>query len=331
MEWLRILAYLGLGFVLLDKGAVWLVGGGGRLARRMGVSAMVVGLTVVAWGTSAPEVVVSAVAAWHGSPSISLGNVLGSNVANIGLVLGVCGLIQPQILRSRLAPREWLWLFGSLGALWLCCWDRSITRLDAGLLLLLFAAYTLQLWFSAREEPQGEAPGSRDRHPVIHVLMGMVAIAFGAELVTRGAVEGAQELGIQKRVIGLTVIAVGTSLPELAAGVRSAMRRETEITLGNVLGSNVFNVLAVIGLVGLIQPFEVAAGPPDGTERASELGTTFDSVLRLDLPLVLVFSIAVVLMPFVRYRGPGRRKALVLLVAYLVYTWWLYATGQVGG
>lgn len=324
MIWLEVLAFLVIGFLLLDKGSTWLVGGGSRIAKRLGMSTLVVGLTVVAWGTSAPEVVVSGYASYAGSQEMALGNVLGSNVANIGLVLAVCGLILPRLLVGRLALRETFWLFGSLAAFWLCTRDGALSRLDSGLFLVLFLVYTIQAWFTNRGTPEPEEDEDSARSPITYVLVGMAAIGLGAYLVIEGARDGAYELGISERVVSLTIVALGTSLPELAAGVRAAMQGESEIALGNVVGSNVFNTLAVLGIVGLVRPVDPATAGDGGA-----LAAAFDSVRNVDLPVVLGFSVAFVLLPAIGGERWARQKAAVLLLSYLGYSLWLYATGRV--
>lgn len=311
-SWTAIALFLAAGFVLLAKGADWLVGGGTSIARRLGVSTLVVGLTVVAWGTSMPEVVVSVMAAWRGEVGISLGNVLGSNIANIGLVLGASALVLPSVLEAAMRPRELCWLFASLGALWAASADSAITRVEAALLLALFAAHNLHLWYTAREAGfvAEEPPEREPRAPVLRVLGGVAAISIGAHLVVQGAQAGALRLGVSELVVGLTVVAVGTSLPELAAGLGGAFKGETDISLGNVVGSNVFNVLAVLGLVGVVRPLVPES---DGTALADAFG----QALRADFPAVLGFSVGAAVLPWLP--GRGRAKGALLLLGFLAY------------
>jgi cation:H+ antiporter len=319
MSWMQILVYLALGFVLLDRGSDWLVTGGSRLARIAGLSPLVVGLTVVAWGTSLPEVVVSGLAAAKGHPEMSLGNVIGSNVSNIGLVLGIAGLILPRVLAGKLPGRDAIWLVGSLFVLALVILDGVISRAEGAGMLVLMVLYTLQAFRSARMEPEPAPPGEQDRHPLLHVALGMGAIALGAWLVTTGGAEGARLLGVPDRVVGLTVFAIGTSLPELAASVKGALRGECQIALGNVVGSNVFNTLAVLGVVAVIHPV--------GEKVEEGMSAGFEKALHFDLPVALGFSIALLVLPRLGGRRERRRTAACLLLLVLVYFTWLFVGG----
>ena len=322
-DWLQILAMLLGGFLLLWRGSDWLVAGSTLIARRFGVSTMVVGLTVVAFGTSAPEIVVSSMAASEGKVDLALGNVLGSNVANIGLVLGACALVLPKILETRLKLREVLWLFLSLSAFYVCARDSSITRPEGGFLLVGFCAYNAHVLLTADADlSPDDLDLVRSRHPWFWTLLGIAAILVAAKLVVMGAEDGALRLGVPKSVVGLTVVAIGTSLPELAAGLGGAIRGQSEISLGNVIGSNVFNVMAVIGIVALVQPISPQALPAAG----AEIQHAFDLALTEDVGVVLGFSLAVVLIPHVCRDRRGRLKGVLLLASYAAYTVWLYTT-----
>lgn len=321
-RWLLIFAFMGAGFFFLFKGAGWLVSGSSQIARRFGVSVLVVGLTVVAFGTSAPEIVVSSFAALEGKPDISLGNVLGSNIANVGLVLGACALVLPRVLESRQKPRELLWLFGSLGLLWWLASDFDITRVDAVILLGAFVLYNVNVLLSPRGAPV-HSEAKEDKRSYMHVLLGILFVAVGAKFVVMGAESGAARLGIPASVIGLTVVAVGTSLPELAAGLGGAFKGDSDISLGNVVGSNVFNLLAVIGIVGLIQPLDPRVFEGAGAEG---LHSAFAGALNRDFPVVLGFSVVAVVLPWIGGGTGGRAKGAFLLLAYVAYTGWLYAS-----
>jgi len=299
------------GFVLLIKGADGLVDGAASLAARWGVNPLMVGLTVVAWGTSMPEVVVSGLAAWEGKPDLALGNVLGSNAANIGLVLGSAALVLPKVLEGRVEVRERVWLLGSLGVLWWVCSDSAVTRLEAGLLLALFGAYAWILWkeprAATREEESHDA-----RHPWLEVCLGTAGVALGAKLALDGAEGLAVRAGVSHRVIGLSLFALGTSLPELVAGLRSAVKGQADIGIGNVIGSNVFNTLAVIGIAGLARPFAQSAEMP--------------AALARDFPINLGFALALALAHHLHgARRSGRPIAIGMLVAYVAYVAWSFA------
>lgn len=322
-SWFAVLLFLAAGFLLLAKGADWLVSGSSTIARRFGVSTLAIGLTVVAWGTSAPEVVVSTMAAYDGQSAISLGNVLGSNIANIGLILGACGVVLPKVLQARLGRRDLVWLFGSLAALWLLASDRALSRIDASILLGLFVTYNAILWFTSR------SPAAMDVYEPLNprratgiTIVGILGVALGAWLVVEGATIGALKLGVDQRIVGLTVVALGTSLPELAAGLGGALKGEADISLGNVVGSNVFNVLAVLGIVGLVRPLEESSMVDEASK--AELAAAFEGSLNVDLPMVLAFSVAAVLLPYIGGARSGRLKGFLLLGAYAIYTVRLY-------
>lgn len=331
MVWLVDLGLLALGCLALARGADWLVSGSSELAQRLGVSALVIGLTVVAWGTSAPEVVVAGRAAFESKGDLVMGSVLGSNVANIGLVLGACALVLPAILARPMPPREAGWLLVSLAGLWWACADRHVGRGDGALLLALFALNYLHLAWGVRRgrvalailaraqaEAAGapaEAPPAATGRPGWRVLAGAVVVCVGAELVVRGAGGAALRLGITERVVALTLVAFGTSLPEFSAGLASALKGQREIGLGNVVGSNVFNVLAVVGIAALVRP--VGGG--------GEVDRAMASALAVDFPVTLAFSLAVIALPALLPRDGGRLAAALLLAGYLGYVAYLFA------
>jgi cation:H+ antiporter len=332
-SWIFLIAYLLVGFALLARGAGWLVGGSSQIARRFGVSILVVGLTVVAFGTSMPEIVVSGVAATQGNVALSLGNVLGSNIANIGLVLGASAMVLPAVLQSKLAPREVLWLFTSLAVLWWFAGDGAISRSEAAVFLGVFTAYNVHVFATARRgattaideltEAADELEEKVLKRPWLTLAIGIVAISLGGYLAVLGAEGAAIQLGMPQAVAGLTIAAIGTSLPELAAGLGGAFKGDSDISIGNVVGSNVFNLLAVIGIVGIIQPLDPAhpnVGNPTGVEEA------FAQALSEDLWVVLAFSLFAVLLPYIAHGRAGRTKGAALLAAYVIYTAWLFVS-----
>ena len=317
MTWVLDFAALIVGFYLLAKGAHWLVDGGAALARRWGVSALTVGLTVVAWGTSMPEVVVSGLAAADNRPAVALGNVLGSNVANIGLVLGLSAWILPTVLTGRISGRYMLALLAALLGLWFVCHDAQVTRIEAAALLGGFALYNAMLYFAPRDAQTAELESSAEEaeahsvsNPWTFVIIGSIAIAGAAQLVMYGAERIFLRAGFSEAVVGLTVVAIGTSLPELAAGVGSALKRESDISIGNVIGSNVFNCLAVIGVAGLVRPFEMG-----GEALADEMG----DVLERDFPINLAFAVALIVVPRLAAGRLGRVKGAFLFLSGLGY------------
>ena len=316
--WIAIGIQLAAGFLMLTKGADWLVGGSSRIARRLGVSVFVIGLTIVAWGTSAPEVVVSAVAAHKGNSAISLGNVLGSNIANLGLVLGASALVLPRVLDTSFRTRDLVTFFGSIGILWVFCLDGALTRVESGVMLGLYGAYTLSLLLFRDKEAALDVPETDSKWPAwLEAAIGFAVVLVGAQLTVGGATAGAERLQIDERVVGLTVVAIGTSLPELAASLGSACKGQSELSLGNVIGSNVFNLIAVLGIVGLVRPLEASAMPDAAASQ--ELSDAFAGVLGLDFYVVAGFSVGSVLLIWLGGSKAGRLKGLLLLGAYFAY------------
>lgn len=301
------------GLLLLYYGAEYLVTGSSRLALSFGVRPLVVGLTVVAFATSMPELLVSLFAAARGASSMAAGNIIGSNIANIGLILGVAALITPvDVARSTLTREFPIMVAASIG-LYIVAFDGELAFANGLLLfvcLLVFLAYCL---LTAREPalPEGsevsaaihDVSEGRGRN-VFLVLLGMAGLGFGAELMVRGAVMIATLLGISELIIGLSIVAVGTSLPELAASVMSAWKGEMDISVGNVIGSNIFNVLFVLGICPMISPISIEP-----------------RVLTLDFPIMLSFC--ALLIGLLTMMGPrlrlDRKRGGILLGAYCLF------------
>jgi cation:H+ antiporter len=269
---------LGIGAALLYFGAGWLVSGSAGLARALGVRPLVIGLTVVAWGTSAPELVVSAAAALHGSSDIALGNVIGSNLANLGLILGITTLIAPPAVDGGLARREIPVLVGATLLLPLLILDGRIGRAESMALLVsavLFTAWTIRQTGAGKSSPRhgsatdtpeegsGSDTGSVEPGPisprvrmVAMAVVGLILLVAGGKAFVDGSVGLARALGMSERVVGLTIVAVGTSLPELAASVVAALRGHSSLAIGNVIGSNIFNILLILGGAGSLRPID---------------------------------------------------------------------------
>lgn len=292
------------------------------MAHSLGISTLVIGLTVVAFGTSAPEMLVSVMAAWQGNSGLAIGNVVGSNIANIGLVLGVSALVAPLVVRSQTLRREFpLMLVVMLASLALL-WDGDLSRLD-GLLLLagivLLVRWTVHLARSSRPDDSlasefaEEIPSTAS--PSIRawwlLLSGLVLLLIASRLLVWGAMGIAEGYDVSDLVIGLSIVAVGTSLPELATSVAAARKGEHGIAVGNVVGSNLFNILAVLGFAGVIGPgrFEAA-------------------VLTRDFPLMIAFTVVLYIMARgFNHTGPrriNRCEGAVLLAAFAAYQIWLY-------
>ncbi len=247
-----------LGGVLLYFGAEWLVRGAAGLARVLGISPIVVGLTVVSYGTSAPELAVSLVAALDGKSAIALGNVVGSNIANIGLILGLTALIAPPAVEGGLAKRELPVLVLATLLIPICLWGGSINRVEGILLTLGAIAFTAVTLRGSRGETgqvDDGPPEERSRFALgLVALLGLGTLLAGGKVFVEGAVGMALGLGMSERVVGLTVVAIGTSLPELAASLVAALRGHSELAVGNVVGSNIFNVLLILGITATVTP-----------------------------------------------------------------------------
>jgi len=309
------------GLLLLYYGADYLVAGSSRLALSYGVRPLVVGMTVVAFATSMPELLVSLFAAIRGSSDIAAGNIVGSNIANIGLILGVAALLHPLTVERTTLAREIPYMIFSGGVLYLLCFDGQLAGFDGLLLLALLGVFLVYCLRTARKVPVGgdvenarEAFGpivsSRRGRDLVLIGVGIVGLGIGAELMVRSAVTIARFFGISELVIGLTIVALGTSLPELAASVVSAWKGEMDISVGNVIGSNIFNTLFVLGLCPMLRPLAVEA-----------------SLLRVEMPVMLLFSVA--LLPLCgRQLGLDRRRGAVLLGGYLVFVLALFARGS---
>jgi cation:H+ antiporter len=267
------------GIVMLGLGASWLVDGASRLALRFGVSPLVVGLTVVGFGTSMPEFSVSVLAAGRGSGGLSIGNAVGSNVMNLLLVLGVSAILMPiAVVQARRAIRRDL-VFGLLPAviIVIAAWSGRLERTAAVVLVVVFCLFMATCLRQARSTSEAPviAGGKLQRH-VFLVVFGIAVLVVGAELMVRGGVRVAASLGVSEALIGLTLVAFGTSLPELATSVAAALKKESEISVGNVLGSNVFNLGLIVGTAFAIRPGEVPI-----------------AVIRQDIPFLVVATLLV--------------------------------------
>jgi cation:H+ antiporter len=256
------------GGLVLYLGAEWLVRGSAGLAHAFGVRPLVIGLTVVAYGTSAPELAVSVAAIVDGSSDIVIGNIVGSCIANLGLILGITALIAPPSVDGRLIRREIPVLVASVVAVPLTLYDGAIVAWEAGLLAACAIAFTVVTLMSAsRKNPDeielpDEVPEDTEGESKLKLslltLVGLGALLAGGEFFVRGAVGLAEALGMSPRLVGLTIVAVGTSLPELAASVVAALRGFSGLAVGNVIGSNIFNIFLVLGVVGLVSPIEAS-------------------------------------------------------------------------
>jgi cation:H+ antiporter len=306
------------GLVVLTYGADRFVVGAAATARNLGVSTLIIGLTVVGFATSAPEMITAADAAWAGNPAISIGNALGSNIANMGLVLGLTALLRPLQLHSRILKREYPIMFAAMGVALVLMSDGALGRVDGAILALgMVATMLTTVWLGTRSRPAdplvrefeqvAPVPMSTLRSTLL-IMLGLIVMLGGAHLLVWGGVQIATLLGVSELVVGLTIVAVGTSLPELAASLMSGFKGEPEIAIGNVIGSNMFNMLGVLCLPGLIDPGEFPG-----------------EVLTRDFPTMIGLSFLMFVTSF-GFRGPGqinRYEGLMLFCAFCAYQWFL--------
>lgn len=300
------------GLVLLGFGGDILVRGAVGAARAVGVSPLLSGLVLVGFGTSTPELVTSLTAATQGSPGIAVGNVVGSNIANILLILGVTGVIAPIMLSPSIIRRDMIALALSAVAGLVAVLAGFIDVMFGAVLVLLLIGYVVQAYLRERGQEAAHERAPKDwRKLAINLLLTAAGIALtigGARLLVTGAIDLAQGLGVSDTVIGLTVVAVGTSLPELVACVVAAIRRHSDVALGNVIGSNVYNVLGILGVTAMVYPIRV---PPE--------------IARVDIWVMLAATAA--LMVFMRTGGGLQRmEAAAFLIGYVAYVGFL-ATG----
>lgn len=316
MSWAFASLLLVGGLVALTIGAEVLVRGAAGLAGRLGISPLVVGLTVVAFGTSSPELAVSMLAAARGEPDIAVGNVIGSNIFNVFVILGLSAIVAPLIVQARLVRIDVPMVIAVSLAAWAFAADGVVGRVEAGLLVGGLMAYVFWTVRSARRErtaaPEGGAgPARLDALwlQLVFIVAGLGLCVAGSRWFVDGSATLARALGVGELVIGLTIVAAGTSLPELATSALAAARGHRDIAVGNVLGSNLFNILGVLGLSGLIAPPEVAA-----------------QAIRVDLPVMLFAALACVPV-FISGLRISRGEGVMFLVLYGAYTAWLVLAG----
>jgi cation:H+ antiporter len=308
------------GLVALVAGAELLVRGASKLSLSFGISPLVVGLTVVAFGTSAPEMAVSVQSAWVGQVDIAIGNVVGSNIFNVLFILGASALITPLLVNQQLIRQEVPIMIAVSLLLWALAADGGIGTWDGVLLFSLVVAYTVLVIRQSRRETKAvreeydeafaTAPGGWDAHWGVQVLLilgGLALLVLGARWLVEAAIEFARYLGVSELVIGLTIVAAGTSLPEVATSILAAIRGERDIAVGNVVGSNIFNILAVLGLSGVVAPTTLTISP---------------ALLAFDIPVMVAVAIAC-LPIFFTGNLIARWEGLLFLGFYVAYTAYL--------
>lgn len=291
-----------LGLIGLFLGGEFLVRGASGIARRFHLSPLVIGLTIVGFGTSAPELLVSVQAALEGQPAIAIGNVLGSNIANILLILGVSATIGALMIPVKQIWRDLAFMLGATAAVWAMLLDGTVTRVEGVMLVAGLLTFLATAFFFGKAEPEdGLPPPPAMGRAVVETIGGLIVLVIGARLLVDSATTIARDFGISEAVIGLTIVAVGTSLPELATSVIAAMRKQTEIAVGNVVGSNVFNIFGILGITALISP--IPADP-----RFASVDMLWVAATAVGLVLVAVLL-----------RGIPRLAGVGLLIAYGAY------------
>lgn len=296
-----------IGIVLVVKGADWLTNGAVSVATRLHISQMVIGLTIVAMGTSMPEFCVSFVSALKGTPDLAVGNVVGSNIFNALLIVGVAAMVAPMAIMKKTVKVDIpVGVVASLLLLILCL-DGSISRFDAGAMFLLFLMY---MYYTVKGAKKGSADSSSSAtvysgwKSALLMVVGLAGLIGGSEVFVEGATKVAQALGVSDAIIGLTIVAGGTSLPELATSVVSARKGNSGIAIGNVLGSNIFNILMILGVTGLISPM------------------SYSGITLVDMSVMVVSMLLLWMFSFTKYTV-ARWEGVVLVLIFLAYLTYL--------
>lgn len=306
MEMIIQLALLALGFVLLVKGADWFVDGAASIAAKLGIPQLVIGLTIVAMGTSAPEAAVSLTAAFHGNADITIGNVVGSNILNILIILGMAAVICPMKVARLTAFVDIPVTIVITLLLLLLGYDGTVSRLDAGILLLFFIAYLSYLFAMTKKGlivGESEEEGAKIQSvpkALLFTVVGLALIIVGSNFAVDAASAIATMLGLSERFIGLTIVALGTSLPELFTSVVAAIKKNPDMAIGNIVGSNIFNILFIVGLSGLVIPVPFVSA------------FRFDTLIAAAAALLLL----VLVLPTKRL---GRVAGIIMLAGYVAY------------
>ncbi len=317
-----------LGFILLVKGADYLVAGSSALAKRFGVSSLVVGLTVVAFGTSLPEMIVNVISVLKGNTDISLGNIIGSNISNILLILGLTAAIFPLKVKKSTAWKEIPFSLFAIGILYVLANDRWIdgskesilTRSDGIVMLAFFGIFMYYLFEMAKKSYEevplnGEkAAPKEDQVPIWKIALmiggGLVGLYFGGEFVVDGAVYIAKKFGMSDFLISATIIAIGTSLPELVTSLTAAFKKEPDISVGNIIGSNIFNIFLVLGVTSVIKPISVTIG------------------INIDIIFMMVATVYLFLFLFIGKKYEVERwQGIFLTVMYVFYIAYIIMRG----
>lgn len=301
-----------IGFVILVKGADWLVNGASTLARKYKVSDLTIGLTIVAFGTSAPELVVNTVASFQNHSDIVLGNVIGSNIFNLFVILGISGLITPLIVHSNTVWREIPFSLAAVIVLFFLANDHFyeaeniITRFDGIILLSFFGAFLYYIYRQLKTDKlatEVHQEATSGKKIWFLIIIGLACLIMGGRLVVDNAILLAREFGISEKIIGLTIIAAGTSLPELATSVVAAIKKNNDIAVGNIIGSNIFNIFLILGVSSVINP------------------VTYKSTFNTDIFLLTGGTLLLFAAMFTgKKKKLDRWEAILLLIVYIIYT-----------
>lgn len=303
MNFVLQIVFLALGFFLLVKGADWFVDGASGLARKLGIPQLVIGLTIVAMGTSLPEAAVSISAALRGNAEITIGNIVGSNILNILIILGVTALIATlKVADSTVRYEIPFMIVVTFVLLWLGYTGGQVTWLEGVILWVLFLLYLRYLYMMAKKgkEEEREAEQLSTAKIMGLILAGVVMIVAGSNFAVEGASNLAKALGISQRFIGLTIVALGTSLPELVTSVSAARKHNADIAIGNIVGSNIFNILFIVGTTALITPVTFASG------------FVVDTLIAAAVGILLFVCVA-------RTKELRKKAGIVMLLAYILY------------
>ncbi len=303
MNFVLQIVFLALGFFLLVKGADWFVDGASGLARKLGIPQLVIGLTIVAMGTSLPEAAVSISAALRGNAGITIGNIVGSNILNILIILGVTALIATlKVADSTVRYEIPFMIVVTFVLLWLGYTGGQVTWLEGVILWVLFLLYLRYLYMMAKKgkEEEREAEQLSTAKIIGLILAGVVMIVAGSNFAVEGASNLAKALGISQRFIGLTIVALGTSLPELVTSVSAARKHNADIAIGNIVGSNIFNILFIVGTTALITPVTFASG------------FVVDTLIAAAVGILLFVCVA-------RTKELRKKAGIVMLLAYILY------------
>ncbi|MGR8930665.1 MAG: calcium/sodium antiporter [Gammaproteobacteria bacterium] len=311
-----------LGLIILVFSADWFVEGAAAIARHLGMSPLLIGMVIIGFGTSAPELSVSALSALQGNPGIALGNGYGSNITNIGLILGITALMSPIAVQSQILRKELPILFVVTLFIFTQLYDGQLSRSDAILDLFVFVGVMIWMTIQGVQKPDSdeferEVEAELDQHAMsqtkawVWLIGGIVLLVVSSRMLVWGAVSIAQDMGVSDLIIGLTIVAIGTSLPELASSIAAARKGEHDLAVGNIIGSNLFNTLAVVGLAGVIRPMPIPG-----------------EVLHRDWPVMAILTLVLFAMGYDR-DGNGsinRLEGGLLIAAYIGYTLYLINT-----